>query len=304
MAVPPRLGVVVLNWNGRRPLAACLDSLAGIDGRECFVVVVDNGSGDGSAEFVRERGDVTLVALPENRRFAAGNNAGAEEAIRRGAEILLILNNDTVVEPGALPQLVTAMEERSLDLAGPRIVFAAERNRIWYGGGHFSARTGWVGHRALRRPVGSGADPAGPTDWVTGCALAIRADLWQRLGGLDAGYYIYAEDVDLCLRARAAGATIGYCPEATIAHEVSSTVGGPTSPFKAYHRTRARRQLLRRYGQGPFWRAGVLAQDLAWAAALGAKGHGASARAVLAAVFEAPDAEPRFPVEELQGAEA
>jgi GT2 family glycosyltransferase len=301
MSVVPRLAVVVLNWNGRVPLTACLDSLAGEDRDAVDVIVVDNGSEDGSAEMVRARGDVELVALEENRRFAAGNNAGAEVAIRGGADILLILNNDTRVVPGALGRLVGQMQARDLDLAGPRIVYADRPDRIWYGGGRFSATTGFVGHRALRRAAGAGHDPAGPTDWVTGCALAIRADLWQRLGGLDDAYYIYSEDVDLCLRARAVGATIGYCPEATIEHEVSASVGGRASPFKVYHRTRARRQLMRRHGRGPLWSPCVFGQDIAWAALLALRGEVASARAVLEAVGEGRQSPPRYRVEELGG---
>jgi GT2 family glycosyltransferase len=294
-----RLGVVVLNWNGREHLGPCLDSLRATDFGDSFVVVVDNGSRDGSVEFLSERDDVEVVALEENLRFADGNNAGAARAIELGADLLLILNNDTTVDPATLGVLARAMSEGQFDLAGPRIVFADDPGRIWYGGGHFSPWSGFVGHRAIRRPVDAGADPAGGTDWVTGCALAIRADLWQRLGGLDAGYYIYSEDVDLCLRARLSGARIGYCPEAVVRHAVSASVGGGDSAFKAYHRTRARRQLLRRHGRGLLWPVGIAVQDLAWALLRFVRGHTAAARAVLDAMTEGADDAPRYPVEDL-----
>ena len=299
VATPQRLGVVVLNWNGRHRLESCLDSLVLSDHPDYFVLVVDNGSVDGSADSVRSRGDVELLALPENLRFAGGNNAGVERSIELGARQLLILNNDTTIAPDALRHLGAALQEGGLDLVGPRIVFALDQGRIWYGGGIFRAGSGFVGHRAIRKPVSAGLDPEGPTDWVTGCALAIRAELWQRLGGLDTEYYIYSEDVDLCLRARAAGARIGYCPAAVVSHEVSATVGGGSSAFKAYHRTRARRQLMRRYGAGRLWPFGLWVQDLAWAGLRLLRGQTAAARAVLSAMSEPATAEPRFPVEDL-----
>jgi len=296
---PQRLGVVVLNWNGWARLGACLDSLVLSDHPDYFVLVVDNGSVDGSADRVRSRGDVELLALPHNLRFAGGNNAGAQRAIELGARQLLILNNDTTIAPDALRHLGAALQENDLDLVGPRIVFTRDPGKIWYGGGIFRSGSGFVGHRAIRKRASAGLDPEGPTDWVTGCALAIRADLWQRLKGLDTRYYIYSEDVDLCLRARAAGARIGYCPAAVVSHEVSASVGGGGSAFKAYHRTRARRQLMRRFGEGRLWPFGLWVQDLAWAGLRLMQGQAAAARAVLTAMSEPATADPRFPVEDL-----
>jgi GT2 family glycosyltransferase len=293
-----RVGVVVLNWNGREHLGPCLDSLLRSDHPDFVVVVVDNGSRDGSVEYLRERGDVELVALEENRRFSGGNNAGAQRAIEMGADVLLILNNDTTIDPGALSALSDAVAGEGFGLAAPRIVFADDPGRIWYGGGSFSPWTGYVGHRAIRRPVDAGADAAGETDWVTGCALAIRADLWQRLGGLDSAYYIYAEDVDLCLRARDLDETIAYRPNAVVCHAVSASVGGGSSPFKAYHRTRARRQLLRRHGRGPWWPLGLWVQDVSWALLRWLEGNRAAARAVFDAMREPEDSEPGYRVED------
>jgi GT2 family glycosyltransferase len=293
-----RIGVVVLNWNGREHLGPCLDSLLRSDHPDFVVVVVDNGSRDGSLEYLQERGDVEVVALGENRRFSGDNNAGAERAIELGADALLILNNDTTIDPGALGVLSRAVLNEGYGVAAPRIVFADDPGRIWYGGGSFSPWTGYVGHRAIRRPVDAGADPAGETDWVTGCALAIRADLWQRLGGLDSAFYIYAEDVDLSLRARGLGEVIAYRPEALVYHAVSASVGGGSSPFKAYHRTRARRQLLRRHGRGGFWPLGLWVQDVSWALLRLLKGRSDAARAVFKAVHEPAGSEPGYRVED------
>lgn len=296
-----RWGVVVLNWNGREHLGPCLRSLAVQDHPDFFVVVVDNGSEDGSVAYLREdHPEVDVVALDENRRFAGGNNAGAAHAIDRGADVVLVLNNDTEVAPDLLSALDRAFDRPEVGIAGPRVVHLDTPDVIWYGGGVFHAGLGFARHRALRADVDSGGAPAGPTDWVTGCALAVRAPVWESLGGLDEAFYIYAEDVDFCLRARQAGTSIHYEPTATVLHAVSASTGGRWSPFKAYHRTRARRQLVRRHGKGPWVGPVGLAHDLALAGFLGVRGGPASARAVLEAVFESATAPVRHSTTELR----
>ena len=299
-AATPRIGVVVLNWNGRAHLGPCLRSLRAQDHPEFVVVVVDNGSVDGSADYVaNEFPFVELVALDENRRFAAGNNAGVAHALRRGVDVVLVLNNDTVAPPDFLSSLVRAFDDPGVGIAGPRVVYADRPGTIWYGGGYFRRFLGFAHHRALRRPVDAGKDPAGPTDWVTGCALAVRAGVWESLGGLDEAFYIYSEDVDFCLRARAAGWRVVYEPRARLEHAVSASVGGRMSTFKAYHRTRARRQLARRHGRGPLVGLVGTLHDVALAGFLLVKGAPDAARAVLEAVREPADAPPKHPTTEL-----
>ena len=296
-----RLGVVVLNWNGREHLAPCLDSLRHSDHPDAFVVVVDNGSTDGSVDWVRQaHPEVEVLSLGENRRFAGGNNAGAELAIERGAQNLLLLNNDTTVAPSTLRRLSEPLEDPAGPaVTGPRIVYADAVDMIWYGGGHFDPWTGYVAHRALRRRVDAGADPGGPTDWVTGCALATRARVYRELGGLDEDYYIYAEDVDYCLRARARGWKVEYVPAAVVRHAVSATVGGAASAFKVYHRVRSRRLLLRRHGRGPLRGLWPAVEDLARAAALITQGHGDAVRALWRAHRDRPDTPPTFTPDDL-----
>lgn len=296
-----RWGVVVLNWNGREHLDPCLGSLAAQDRDDVFVIVVDNGSEDGSVDHLSAaHPDVELLALGENRRFAGGNNAGVARAIERGADVVLVLNNDTTVEPDLVRRLDPVFDDPDVGIAGPRVVHADRPEVIWYGGGVFRAQWGFASHRALRRPADAGEDPAGPTDWVTGCALAVRAPLWESLGGLDEDYYIYAEDVDFCLRARATGAGIVYEPGAVVHHAVSASTGGRWSPFKAYHRTRSRRQLARRHARGPAAKIVGPLYDLALALFLLTRGAPSASRAVVQALFEGPSAPVRHSTRDLR----
>lgn len=248
----PRIGVVLLNWNGLVHLRECLPSVLASDYPEFVVVVVDNGSRDGSVAWLRaHHPGVTLVALPSNLRFAGGNNAGAQAALAAGVDVVLLLNNDTVVDRGLLTALGGAFAaDPRLAIAGPRICYWDDPTRIWYGGGKLSLGLAHIAHRAIRASVDAGRDPAGATAWVTGCALAVRAELWRAMEGLDEAFYIYGEDVDFCLRARAAGAGIAYVPEGRLQHKVSASVGGHASAFKVYHKSRATRMLLRRHAKG------------------------------------------------------
>lgn len=249
---PPRLGVVVLNWNGLDHLQELLPSLYASKYPEFFVLVVDNGSSDASVEWTRREFPSTeVLALGENRRFSGGNNAGAARALELGAEVLLLLNNDTTIAPDCLHWLAHCFgEDPKLGVAGPRICYYDQPERIWYGGGKIVRSLGVVFHRGIRRGVNEGVDPAGETAWVSGCALAVRKDVWTSLGGLDEGYYIYAEDVDFCLRAADLGVKIYYEPRALVLHKVSASVGGASSAFKNYHKSRAGLRLFTRHNAG------------------------------------------------------
>jgi len=290
-SAPQRLAVIILNWNGREHLERCVPSVLASRGIDVRVIVADNGSVDDSLSWLREaHPSVEIVANNRNLRFAAGNNAAAEVALERGYEFLLFLNNDARIAHDALAEIVSAFDrDPSVGLIGPRIDFDDGSERLWYGGGLASFSWGWFGHRAIRKRSGEGFDPAGPTDWVTGCALAIRSALWTRLGGLDDGYYIYAEDTDLSLRARALGAEIRYLPTARVWHAVSASVGGSRSAFKTYHQHRSRGRLLRRHLRPWHWPSallGVLGQDLALLGYLLLRGNPAAAWSLIVAVLD------------------
>ncbi len=287
MAVPlPRLGVVVLNWNGRDLLDDCIASVLASDHPDFVLVVVDNASTDGSVEHLRDRWpQVDLVCNDTNLRFAEGNNRGCERLLELGADVVVLLNNDATVSADALRHLAKALDDAPrLGIAGPRICFERPANVIWYGGGIFHRWWGVVRHRAIRRPADDRHDPAGATDWVTGCCLAVRSTVWKSLRGLDPSFYIYSEDVDFCLRAHAAGWGARYVPAARVDHAVSSTVGGAWAPFKTYHQSRARRQLLLRHAKPWHWPTlvvGLVGQELATLGWLVARGHGGAARALI-----------------------
>jgi GT2 family glycosyltransferase len=246
--VLPPLQAVVVNWNGRVHLDDCLGSLLASGYGPLQIVMVDNGSTDGSVAHVRERYPaVEVIALPENRRWAGGNNVAIRRLREQGdrSRYLLLLNNDTIVMPGSLQRLMREVVATPAAWAAtPRICYAAEPARVWYDGGLVGARTGWVRHAGIRQPAARLSDRSRFVDYGTGCALLLSPRAMHEIGELDESYYFYGEDCDYCLRLRAASGRVLHVPAAIILHKVSASYGA-TSARKAYLRSRSHIKLLR-----------------------------------------------------------
>jgi N-acetylglucosaminyl-diphospho-decaprenol L-rhamnosyltransferase len=213
--------VVIPNWNSLQHLARCLGSLEGAGSSpELELLVVDNGSMDGSVEYLEGEG-IPHVPLAENTGFAAAVNLGAS---RTEADSILVLNADTVVEPGAVARLLDALEADSgLGGVQPRIL-QLDAN----GNGVGAARVYSVGQSLTRdgRGIEEGAGlPQRPEQLVAsepfgvcGAACLLRRELFSELGGYDESYVSFCEDVDLNVRARIAGWRFATVPEAVVRH--------------------------------------------------------------------------------------
>jgi GT2 family glycosyltransferase len=216
------VSVVVVNWNAGASLGHCLASVAADAAHGVEIVLVDNASSDGStAAAVAERPWVHVVTSPTNVGFARGANAGAAAA--RG-EVLVFLNPDAVVEPGALDVLVAALH--AMPEAGVAGGGLADEDGRWQPG---TARFGVVPHLLLDTTLGRFATrrrrAAHVVDWVYGTFMAVRRDAFTALGGFDGTYFLYGEDLDLCHRARERGWRTIHVPEARARHarNVSAT---------------------------------------------------------------------------------
>jgi hypothetical protein len=248
----PALSVCIVNWNTRHDLEEALRSVIESDpGLDLEVIVLDNASRDGSAEMVRRQfPQVTLIESPENMGFARGYNAAAGRATGR---YLLILNPDTVVHRGALSRLVAFMDgEPKAGAAGPRLLNSD-------GSLQFSCRRFPRPAAAMLRNTVIGRlvpgnrftreylmqdwdhDSARQVDWVSGAAICIRREAWEQTGGFDEGYFMYAEDMDWCLRAEQAGWSIYYLPDAVVTHRIGrSSDQRPLAMVIQFHRSAAR----------------------------------------------------------------
>jgi len=247
------LHVIVLNWNGESVIGPCLRSLEQVTDVSLRIIVVDNASTDDSIELVRR--DFPEVAVIENGRnllFAEGNNVGLRSALANGGRYLLLLNNDTEVDPGFAVRMYEALRgDEHIGIVGPKILYYDDPRRIWYGGGDFYPVLGVPRHRHIRRIDGSFADRRRDTGYVSGCALLVRREVIEDIGMLDPVYTMYCEDVDFCLRARRSGWRCVYEPSAVVWHKVSSSSGGGMTPYKLEHRLVSTYRLFARFK--PLW---------------------------------------------------
>ena len=288
------LAVVVLNWNGLEHTRALLPTLARCrapEGWSVRVIVVDNGSSDGSAAAIgSEFPEADVLALPENRRFAGGCNAGIARALAEGADAVMLLNNDTAAEPGLCEELLLALErDPRAGGAAPLICYQQPADLIWYAGGRCSPALGLAAHRGLRRRDRGQYRAVEETGYLTGCCLLATRAAWERVGLLDERYFIYAEDADWCLRARAAGFRLLFVPGARLWHKVSAS-SGVASPWKIYQRLRANLALFARHAHGvgrvTWLPCFVVQQKLLWLWLL-MRGQRAAAAAVPRALWDA-----------------
>ncbi|MFN8586406.1 MAG: glycosyltransferase family 2 protein [Candidatus Eisenbacteria bacterium] len=288
------LVTIVLGWNGLALTRATLDSLAACrvpEGWAAKVMVVDNASSDGSpAAIAAEYPWVDLVALPGNLRFAGGNNVGITRALESGADAIMLLNNDVVADPGLYEKLLAALAERTkAGAAAPLIYHALPSRVIWYAGGVCDpawARSAHVGIREHDRGQYRSIETTG---YLTGCCLMATAECWRKVGLLDEGYFIYAEDADWSLRAREAGYELLFVPTARLWHMVSASSGGAASGWKLYQRTRANARLWARHARGAAAltsRASFWAQHAALLFVLALRGNFAGARGVARALAD------------------
>ena len=238
----PLFSVIILNWNGKHLLEECLSSIRSQTFRDFETIVVDNGSTDGSVDWIKERwaGSVSTIALPSNLGFAGGNNAGIRVA--RGPYVIL-LNNDTAVDPGWLAAMHDAVRRHpDAGMFTPKILNYYRRDEI-DNTGHLIYPDGMArGRHRLEKDDGR-FDEEGEVLSPSGCAGCYRRRMLDEIGLLDEAFFAYGEDADLGLRGRWAGWTCTYVPSAVVYHKYSAT-SGTYSPQKAFLAERNRLWLL------------------------------------------------------------
>jgi GT2 family glycosyltransferase len=227
---------VVLAWNGREETLACLRSLGGVD-----VVCVDNGSTDGTPDAVeQEHPEVELVRNGANLGFAGGNNAGIRRALERGADWVLLLNNDAVAEPGLVDALERAAAQRpDAGVLACKVVFADRPDTLEYAGASFHPLLGYSGRQRGYGQTDDGRyDELRDVGRATGAAMAVSRAAIESAGLLDERLFAYVEDVDWCLRIHAAGFAIVFVPLARVRHHGGASTGGRVSPSALYYNAR------------------------------------------------------------------
>lgn len=265
----PDVAVVIVNHETRDDLLRCLDTLAAAGAGE--VVVVDCGSTDGSVEAVRdEHPDVVVLAL-DNVGYGRGANAGVA---RTRAPFVVVANADTRFAPGSLRRLADTFEDApDLAAAGPQVRYPDGRPQasartfptLGQAAGHALLGLWWPANPWTRAYRQTDVDPheARDVDWLSGCALMLRRDAFQDVGGFDPGYWMFVEDVDLGFRLRQAGWRVRFEPEAQVEHAVGASAGRKRSRMVIAHARSLDRFYRRAYAHGvgrlaqPFVKVGL-----------------------------------------------
>lgn len=236
----PRVFILVLGHNGLDLTLACLESLRQLKYEHVEILVIDNGSQDGTPDTIGAAyPDISLISTGDNLGYAGGNNIGIRAALERGADVIFVVNNDTLLEPDCVTILVNALEtDPRIGVIGPMVYTWDEGRIISSAGGAID----WWHADSINVGAGEsdhGQYPARCVDFINGCGLMITREAIERVGWLDERYFMYWEETDWCLRVRRAGFEVRFEPAALIWHKAPIRSDN-LRPVSLYYMTRNR----------------------------------------------------------------
>jgi len=243
------LYIVIVNWNLREDTLACVNSLIEAGAKPDHIVVVDNASTDGSVEALKQtfNSELTIIESNHNLGFAAGSNLGAKFAIDQGAVWVLFLNNDTVVASNLLVELEAITQNyTNFSIIAPIIYYYDQPDIIWHLGDRLVPGTFTTINRFRGKKDPGNLPNVVPVDFVTGCGMMVRKDVFDRIGFFDSSFFMYAEEIDYCWRARQAGFHLAYATQAKIWHRISTSASKDQNKSR-YLRIRNQIYFYRRY---------------------------------------------------------
>ncbi len=221
----PKVEIVILNWNGWEDTIECLESLKNNDYTEYTVVVVDNASSGNDVQILRERfGDeITIIENDRNYGFPEGCNIGLRHALQGDSDYILLLNNDTTVDPQFLVELVKiAEQDPEVGIVGSKILYYHAPNRIQAAGGRIIWLIGYIGQYGKQEDHGQ-YDGVFERDYVFGTSLLLSRALIEKVGLMDPFYFFGVEEYDYCTRARRAGFKVVYTSASRVWHKVGAS---------------------------------------------------------------------------------
>lgn len=236
-----KIFVVILNWNRLDLTEKCINSLLKTHstGKNISIVVVDNASTDNSVEKIKKKfPKINILVNRKNLGWSGGNNVGIRYALKKGADIVILINNDTVfIQRNFLAKLVKNFNiNPSVGVVGPKILSFRKKGAILNAGGFFN-------RRYFSKPLGIGRKDKGQYDhisdveFVSGTVMAIKKSVFKRIGYFDDKYYLYFEDADFCMRARKNGFTC-MIDQQTFVEHIGGATSGNKSALHTYYNTR------------------------------------------------------------------
>ncbi len=216
----PSIFVVVLNYNGKEVLKNCLSSIYQSSYPRFEVVVIDNGSQDGSMEDAKKIfSKAHFIKNSQNMGYARGNNMGIRFALEKFADYVLVLNNDACLKTNTLSELLNESEKRSNPSVSNPVILNAGEKSVWFSGGQIK----WLKMKTVHLTKISSSNPY-RTQYCTGCAIFANKAVFKKTGLFDERYFLYYEDADFSVRAKKAGFDLLVCPSAKVVHYEQSSI--------------------------------------------------------------------------------
>lgn len=264
MPPAPYVAVVILHWGAAETTARCVQSLrdASWPGRGTVFIIDNTKRLDEGAVTRAAPLEVEIVRPERNLGFCDGSTLGMSMAMKRGADFVLLLNNDVVVDPHFLGPLVSAGSQvTDAGLLSPQIMHLGQPEKAWYRGGTFSLWSGIPvqGHGRRALPLDG---PPREVDYATGCATLVHPALLRRVGSFDPRFFAYCEDLDLSIRARRAGLRVLVVPASIVYHDVTNEPG--RASLRIYYSTRNLIAVMRKHAAWYYWPSFALNFLLRW----------------------------------------
>lgn len=241
-----KVWIIIINYNGIYDTRECVQSVLKSD-YNLEIVIVDNASDNNEGEILRKEytSMIHVIRSNINLGFAGGNNLGIRFAVQHGADYIMLLNNDTVIHPNMIKEL---MNHRNMaDLIVPRMFYYDKKNIIWYSGGNINRVSGNIQCRYVGKTEDEMSNCIEKCTFATGCCILFAVELINKIGYLKEEYFMYCEDTELSLRVIAAGGAIMVVPAAKLWHKVSASTGGTGNSFSLYYSSRNRLYYIKEY---------------------------------------------------------
>ena len=270
--------VVIVNFNRTQETLGCLRSVGNLEIKDSWqlkTIVVDNSPKKTLKGKIKEFSNVKLIETKENTGFAGGNNIGIKHALKNKADFVMLLNNDAFIAPKVLIYLIkAALKKKNIGIFSPKIYFASgfEYHQqkyhkkdlgkvIWYAGGHIDWQNIMGVHENIDKVDKGQFKKSKEVEFVSGCCMLIKKEVFEKIGLLDEKYFLYLEDMDFCVRAKKAGFKLFFEPKAIVWHKNLGTSKKTASDIQAYYYTRNRLLFAFKYAD-PRAKAAIFRESL------------------------------------------
>jgi GT2 family glycosyltransferase len=239
MDKPKLIGVVTVTYNSSSVICGFMDSLLKQGAPDFVLYVIDNASSDETLKLLTGYQDPRVLVIPNGRNVgvAEGNNIGIRAALKDDCALVLLINNDTVFDSDLVAGLVEGIGRYKCDMVVPKIMYFDQPKRIWSAGGSFSRIRGSARHFGFNREDDGTFDQPRAVNYNPTCCMLIKREVFERVGMMDANYFVYFDDTDFCRRAYRSGIKLFYVPSVRLLHKVSSLTGS-VSDFTIRYLTR------------------------------------------------------------------